>query len=276
MVKKYALLLGNILLYIGTLFIVMNVHNLLFLGTDYLEFHKRNITLYTSMMFTISTLCYVLIFRIKAKRQKDPSISLVNTLQVKKLSGSNVLLLVGMGIAGCLFSIGLIDIDLTGQMFPSLLQMVKDFSRSDVFLFVLIGGGMIMPSFEEILFRGIIFNELRKHVPVVGAVLLQAFGYALLQPSTIISVISFFSGIIYCIIYLRIGSILAPITVQITAMSLLYLTHELGMYEVFYSFGQPVLYVMTIASLVFLLGGTYHIWKQGRTDKTSDSQIKSI
>jgi uncharacterized protein len=278
-VKKYTLLLLNVLMYIATLFIVMNVHNLIFQGTDYLAFFRGNITVYMSFMFILTTCCYALIFKIKQKMHKDPSISLINTLQVKKISGSNVRLLIGMGIAGCLFSIGLIDIDLIGQNFPSLLQMVENFSKADLFLYVLIGGGMIMPAFEEVLFRGIIFNELRKHMPVVGAVLLQAVGYSIMQPSLSITVISFFSGIIYCILYVRMGSILAPILVQITAMSMLYLTHHYGVYEAMYAWGQPVLYLITIASLAFLLGATYMVWKQGKPEKlesTTDSPIQTI
>jgi membrane protease YdiL (CAAX protease family) len=275
--KKYVLMIASVLMFFGTIYVVSFLHNNTVAHIPaYRELLLNNFALYLSIIFVLSTCVYALIFKIRQVIHKDPSISLIKTLRIRKISPPNILLLIGIGIAGWLFSIGLIDIEYTGNKFPDLQLMVSELMKADSFIIVILCAGIIMPMFEEILFRGIIFNEFRRHLPLVIAILLQAGFYAFFQPSLIISIISIFSGIIYCVLYLRMNSILAPIIPQTVAMSSIYITEKIGLHQFFLSLGQPALYVMTIASLLFLIGSTLYVWKGKEAPYVANSSNLSV
>ncbi len=84
------------------------------------------------------------------------------------------------------------------------------------------------PIFEEVICRGMIFGSLRKKSGVVAAVLISSlfFGLMHLHPSMIVN--ASIMGIILCYIYIRSGSLLAPIILHSLNNAIGYLMIILG------------------------------------------------
>ncbi|MCZ8518256.1 MULTISPECIES: CPBP family intramembrane glutamic endopeptidase [Paenibacillus] len=263
--KKIGWMLVNIAVFLGLIQAAAKVHAFVYKLPalhGYKSFLSHNPGMHLGIICTFILIVYTVLLRAKAAVRKDKQLSLAAVCRFHKLAPRQVIFLVGMGILGCLFSIGLIDITFLAKTFPSIPQMVTDMMETDSFLFVLIGAGIMAPVFEEVLFRGLVFNQLRSAMPLWAALLLQAAIYAYFQPSLIISVISVGSGIIYALLYVRMNSLWAPIIMQVTAMSLIYAAKYWGLYEMISSIGQPALYAITIASLIGLMAGAWVVWKR--------------
>lgn len=264
------MMIGNIALYIGVfyalLYLLRSTYN--YEATlSFAKFLDRNPAMFMAVLFTLITLVYMLIFRIKAWIWPNAERSLFRASGFRKLSASRVLLMVGLGLAGSLFSIGLIVIDDIANQFPSIPFLVDDLIRGDSILYVILGAGLIAPAFEEILFRGLIFGELRRVMPVYVALVLQAAAYAYFQPSAALSVISIGSGLIYGALYLRTGSLWAPILVQNTAMGTIFLFKYIGFYEWYGKLSDALLYILTALFLVALVGGALYVWRTSGSGK---------
>lgn len=268
--KKVLTMIGNIALYIGVfyalLYLLRSTYNYE-VTLSFAKFLDRNPAMFMAVLFTLITLVYMLIFRIKGWIWPNAEKSLFRAAGFKKLSASRVLLMIGLGLAGSLFSIGLIVIDDIANQFPSIPALVDDLIRGESILYVILGAGLIAPAFEEVLFRGLIFGELRRVMPVYVALVLQAAAYAYFQPSAALSVISIGSGLIYGALYLRTGSLWAPILVQNTAMGTIFLFKYIGFYEWYDKLGDVALYILTAFFLVALVGGSLYVWRTSGSGK---------
>jgi len=263
-VKKVLAMIGNIALYLGVfyalLYLLRSTYNYE-VTLSFAKFLDRNPAMFMVVLFTLITLVYMLIFRIKGWIWPHAEKNLFRASGFKRLGASRVLLMIGLGLAGSLFSIGLIVIDDIARQFPSIPGLVDDMIRGDSIWYVILGAGLIGPAFEEILFRGLIFRELRRVMPIYAALLLQAAAYAYFQPSAALSVISIGSGLIYGSLYLRTGSLWAPILVQNTAMGTIFLFKYIGFYEWFDKLGDVALYIITALCLAALIGGSVYVWR---------------
>ena len=92
---------------------------------------------------------------------------------------------------------------------------VNDFISSntqsfiDIFFIVIVA-----PIFEEILFRGLIFNECRKYLNINTSIVLQALLFSMFHPNLLQFIYAFLCGIILCLVYVSTNSIIANILVH--------------------------------------------------------------
>ena len=98
-------------------------------------------------------------------------------------------------------------------------EHLAQFITGGDFVLSLLAVGIIGPIFEEILFRGLIFGELRKITKVRVALLLQALLFGAFHMNVIQSSYAFIIGILLGFVYYRSNSILAPMLVHITINS---------------------------------------------------------
>jgi membrane protease YdiL (CAAX protease family) len=84
------------------------------------------------------------------------------------------------------------------------------------FLLVLLFVGILIPIFEEVLFRGLIFGELKKAMRVSIAVLLQAFLFGLSHMNLIQGIYAFVLGLILGAVYEKSRNLLLPMVVHIS------------------------------------------------------------
>lgn len=87
------------------------------------------------------------------------------------------------------------------------------------FVPTLIAVGIVGPIFEELLFRGLLFGELRKLTHIRVALVIQALLFGIYHLNAVQGSYAFVIGLLLGFVYYRSGSILAPIIVHITVNS---------------------------------------------------------
>ncbi|MFD0589642.1 CPBP family intramembrane glutamic endopeptidase [Paenibacillus sp. GCM10027627] len=275
--KKFLLMVGNIALYLGIFYALMYLlrstynYEATFKFAKYLEV---NPSMFVAVLFSSILVVYVIVFWIKSLIWRNRKQSLFAASGFRKLGLKDAGLMFAMGLAGCLFSIGLIEIDYVAERFPSIPHLVDDLIRGDSIWLVVLGAGFIGPIYEEILFRGLIYGQFRNVMPMYAALVLQALVYAYFQPSLALSVIGLGSGFIYAIMYVRLSSLWAPIIIQVTAMSLIFVAKDAGWYDAIDKLGEPALYVITILSLLVFLAIAFSVWRRGGGELTITKYTK--
>ncbi|QNU68232.1 CPBP family intramembrane metalloprotease [Ruminiclostridium herbifermentans] len=117
---------------------------------------------------------------------------------------------------------------------------------------------VVFTIFEEMLFRGLIFNELRKVMPLTVAVIIQALPAAF-QSDMMLSVFGYISMVIYCLAYICSDSIWGSITVLYTSHIFVMLTRRAGIDSYLQSVGDFVLIIgMCVSAIITCL--IYFIW----------------
>ncbi len=74
---------------------------------------------------------------------------------------------------------------------------------------------VIVPFFEEILFRGLVFNKLRATMSLWAAIILQALLFGICQANVLSGVYAFIIGILLGIIYVITKSIWVPVIIRV-------------------------------------------------------------
>lgn len=107
------------------------------------------------------------------------------------------------------------EISFLAPFFRSYEQLAAFIIGGD-FILSLLAVGILGPIFEEVLFRGLIFGELRKITKVRSALFLQAVLFGAFHMNVIQGSYAFIIGIVLGYVCYRSNSILAPIIVHIT------------------------------------------------------------
>ncbi|SHI05725.1 hypothetical protein SAMN02745823_02132 [Sporobacter termitidis DSM 10068] len=104
------------------------------------------------------------------------------------------------------------------QIFENYNQ-VTDLIFNGSFVLTLLAVGIVGPIFEELLFRGLVFGELRKLTKVRVAIFIQALLFGVYHMNLIQGAYAFLIGILLGYVYYRSNSIFAPMLVHITVNS---------------------------------------------------------
>lgn len=112
--------------------------------------------------------------------------------------------------------------------------------------------GIVSPFAEEIVFRGIIFNRLRKDFPVGGAVLLSGILFGLYHGNLVQGVYGMLMGSLMAYLYARMGRFWVPCLFHMAANLTVYLTAQApGIHEKVFT--MPVAAVMLCILAVALV-----------------------
>ncbi|QGG55486.1 type II CAAX prenyl endopeptidase Rce1 family protein [Paenibacillus sp. B01] len=254
--KKIAFAIARIAFYLGVFYALLYGLNHLYRidwTAPFVELLGRNPALFMATLFASITLVYALAFAGVRRLTRGGSPSLAEAAGLHRLPAGAALGCALIGVLGCLFSIGLIEIPAVAEAYPSIPALVDDLLRGDHLLLAILGAGLVAPAYEELLFRGLILRELRGMMPAAAALLLQALAYAYFQPSPALSVIGFGSGLLYGYLRISLNSLWAPILVQITAMSLIFAAKPAGVYEAVGSLGGAGAASVAAGSLLLML-----------------------
>lgn len=156
----------------------------------------------------LATLLFWVVYILRRK-------SFIKELKIRALPREAVVLsiLAGLGISVALTGIiNFIDI---AKYFPKATQELAEMFAGSDLLSLLLAVGIIVPIFEELMFRGLIFNEMRRAMPPWLALVLSGvvFGVAHMNPIQIMYTIPM--GILLAVLYYRTGSLWTPILVHI-------------------------------------------------------------
>ena len=84
------------------------------------------------------------------------------------------------------------------------------------FFIILLGVAIVAPIFEEILVRGVIFNDFRRATPDWLALTIQALIFGIMHMNLIQGTYAFILGLILGLVYLKYKSIIAAILLHLT------------------------------------------------------------
>ena len=136
----------------------------------------------------------------------------------KRISLQNVLLCILMGI-GFSIAIGYIlnllnNVEGLRQAFDKYNELTGNLMNAG-FLSMLLSVGILIPIFEEILFRGFIFTKLKNAMRVGLAVVLQAVVFGVYHMNLIQAAYAAILGVIFAVVYIRTGSIISSMLIHI-------------------------------------------------------------
>lgn len=127
-----------------------------------------NVFLLISSILTV--LILVLIYKIRKKNCSDE-------LQIKKTNGINICFAIILGISCWLFNSGVLSLIDEAGLFSSQFEYTENILAplsSGSIILSIITVGIVAPFAEEFLFRGIIYNTLKKKMSIRWAIIIQA------------------------------------------------------------------------------------------------------
>lgn len=141
-----------------------------------------------SFALLLSTFCFFILLKIEGK-------SPVKFLKFHKVNFKCIPLIIILAISIVLFS------DL--GVYPFLSHILNTTVSGDTELYwgSILHLVFLAPIFEEIFFRGIIFTKLKESIPLLPAIIIQAFIFGIFHGSLIKVLITMISGIIFAIMY---------------------------------------------------------------------------
>lgn len=180
------------------------------------ELITTEMTVYTPVIVIVSAIMTIGMLMLYFLGRKDKFVDLVGFRSIDLRDG---LLLGVFGVFFNLLFIGVIHY--VTELLPVQEQMeayseIVEALFSGSLVWVLLAVVVAAPVFEEILVRGIIFNDFRKAVPLWVALVIQAFVFGLMHMNWIQSSYAFFLGLALGWIYYKYASVWAPIIVHLT------------------------------------------------------------
>ncbi|MBN2535925.1 MAG: CPBP family intramembrane metalloprotease [Spirochaetales bacterium] len=221
-------------------------------------------------LFCVPVLIYILIFRI---RKKD----FIQFCRFKAMKIKNILGVCIIGLATCIFTSHLINLSFIARHIPQFNEYVNDAVRGNLF-FTLVMMGTILPFCEEILFHGLIFNEMRNHLPLVFVLFGHSLVYMVFQPSPQVAVFAYINYIIYALIFIFTDSLWGPVLTQITGAIGLFSLKLLGAFDIITSWGDVYSGIIILLSGALILFMTFSLKKKPLKEifsfKRDTSEIK--
>lgn len=257
--NKYFRMTGNVLLYIGIWFIGLKFFSFLISWLRQTPFKKvLNLLLHqwgfgVIIFFGIPVLIYMLIFKLRKE-------NFFEFCRFKAISLKDTLIIVLITIAGILFTMHLINISSFLKSFPEFDRYVADAIRGNLFSIILMAG-ILLPTCEEILFRGLIFNEMRKYLPLVVVLFTHTLIYMPFQPTISIAVYAYLNFTVYALIYILTDSLWGPIIFEALGAVGLYCAKLLGIDLVIRSWGDTYMITAAVVSLILVFVGAYALKK---------------
>lgn len=126
-------------------------------------------------------------------------------------------------------------------------------------IMIIITTSIVAPLFEEIIVRGIIFNDFKKAVPLWLAIIIQALAFGVMHGNIIQGTYAFIIGVVFGLVYYKYKSIWIPIgmhftfnTISLVTESIMGVEPSMTAYMI-----QLVIGVLGCASVVWLMKRNY-------------------
>lgn len=138
------------------------------------------------------------------------------TLKSDNIKPYDILFVIVAGIAACLglnFLIALIQLNMPSNDYDAIAETIF----SSHLVFQLIGVGIIAPITEELIFRGLIFNRLKRFIKTTPAIAVSALIFGIYHWNMTQGIYAFILGLILAFLYEKYGMIIVPVLFHITA-----------------------------------------------------------
>ncbi|MCD9026582.1 type II CAAX endopeptidase family protein [Cohnella silvisoli] len=249
--------------YLLVFWLVAMLHQSLLLNhfPDYKAFMERNIPIFLCTVFGIAFLLFLGLSKLQSVLSKGRIPSIIRTARFTPLKAGDWVKLVILGIGCTLLFLAVMKLSWVRNNTSHFEDYVNTFGTAESFVYVLVGVGFLAVCFEELLFRGIVYNALRTGMPVWMSVLLTSLIYSYFQPSFWISVTSFFLSVLYCLVYIRLKSLWASIGIGTVVNCLIMITREWGLHDAFSKLSDGLLLALGLVALLMIAGTLLTVWK---------------
>ena len=222
----------------------------------------------TPMVLLISIAFTLPIYYLFYRRRRQ---ELMTFVSVRRISPISVPVLVLLGVSASFVLDMILSIlsqfEYFNQVFDTYDQ-VSEVIFGGGFLLTLISVGIVGPVFEEILFRGLIFGELRKITKVKAALFIQAVLFGLYHMNIVQGIYATLLGLLIGFVYYRSNSIIAPVIIHVTINSLSVIINEFVGTEQLEQWG----FVIMIACVgLFFLSGAFILTSKSFKRNMDDS-----
>lgn len=229
---------------------------------------------YTFYVVLICDLMVLGIIWLVAKCRKQ---KLRDKIWIKKINTKIVGLSVLIGIGVYAFNIGVVEILGNIELFRlsyAALQDVSSIIKEMPFAIGIMIVGIIAPFIEEVLFRGIIFQALKKNFDIAISIVVQGLIFGLVHMNGIQVVYATLIGIVCGYVVYRTGSIWSGVIIHIVnnCISCLCTYMNMGENGVFYS----VILILMILGVGCIGIGIYSINRVGIKNKVGVEMIKTL
>lgn len=260
---KYLKMLGWLTLY-GLAFLLAQIASGVALGAIYIiqsilagealpfeEYILSNVTLALIISGLLTLLFAMLLLFIK---RENP----LKYLEFRRLKLRDTILMAIIG-AGCalflnsLFTIIQIDRFLDDPISEQVAQML---TANMVMAFLAIG--IVVPIYEEIFVRGLIFKELRSNLNLWVAIVLQGLIFGLIHGNMLQFSYTFPIGVLLGILFIQYSSIWAPITIH-----LVWNSTSLLMGAVIPEYNPIIFALILVLGGIMFIGGTIYAIRLG-------------
>lgn len=224
MILKYLKMSAYILLYF-VIYLVMQVISGLIVGitggitmiskyglTGYRSHINDFIANSTFIIVVIGAIFSFLIYILLFKNNMEGDLFQRCRFDKMKISDAVKIIITGVGLSFLCSAF----IVLTQEIFVDYSKVSNQISSGEQNVFGMISAVVLIPAFEEILFRGLIFNELRKNLNLILSVIIQALIFAVAHGNIAQGIYTFCLGVAAALVYTWTKSILSNITLHIT------------------------------------------------------------
>lgn len=211
--KGLALAIRYPLIFIGVqipFIVVLIIYGILHVVSGQsLEALERNITKFN---FPITVLGYMLTFFISylILRGKE---SILERISFKRISFKEIVLVlvVTITLSVCIMCL----IPILTSIFPQYNKVSEEISRDIEVPIMIINALIFAPIFEELLFRGLVFKELKKHTNIIASVITQGLIFGVFHLNIVQGIYTCMLGIVMAIVYNWTNSIFASMIMHI-------------------------------------------------------------
>ncbi|MBS5953809.1 MAG: CPBP family intramembrane metalloprotease [Paraclostridium bifermentans] len=235
--RTLGLLFGLLITNFISSVVIMVFANILFK-----DFNQYNFTI----VFLIDLLTLIIVYKFYGTR-----INIIRyRYKIKKIDLKDMMYIILFGIA--LSIVMSILINFLVELFPSYEEVSNNITSQTNSILNVICMVVMIPIYEEIIFRGVIFNHLKENYKIGTAIVVQALLFGIAHGNIVQGIYAFILGIVLALMYMYFNSIYSNI--------MLHIIFNLfgGLIDLkLYSLNEFMYYILATICFVFLIISSY-------------------
>lgn len=215
--KQYFKMTRNIVFFGGLYYLMTMISGMLYaIGymiankTQNVESVQKSLMIDIYIVTTVAAVITLVIFFLVLRKKEQ---NLLQRCNFKRISGSDIGKIILTAISITMFSCSVVY--LTASKFESYDKVSDSLSSAHGSILAMVSVVILIPMFEEILFRGLIFNELRKNMNIYVAIIIQAIIFAVFHGNMLQGMYTFILGVILSLLYMWTKSLWANVLCHI-------------------------------------------------------------
>lgn len=155
----------------------------------------------------LSLIVYTLIFLLEKK-------NIFTECKFKIMGIKEIAMVIFLGLGLDMTIDGILSFIPVDKWFPSHQRIVNSIMEGNNFVLTFLTVGILVPIFEEILMRGLVFNELRRNMNLILAIIVQALVFGIYHGNMLQFIYASILGVFLALAYVWTDSLWAPILIH--------------------------------------------------------------